>query len=69
MSYLGSLGLEFENPRVIFEISPVEVALLQNFAKNQTCLKLGQKMSYLGVCQREFQKSIVIFEITTLKFV
>ena len=49
--------------------TPLEIALLQNFAKKQKCLNLGPKMPDLGIFGLEFENNIAIFEITTLKFV
>ena len=47
MPDLGIFGLEFENNIVIFEISILEFAYLQNFVKKQKCLNLGSKMRWV----------------------
>ena len=54
MPDLDIFGLEFENNFVIFEISTLEFAYLQNFAEKQKCLNLGPKMPYLGIFGLEF---------------
>ena len=70
MPYLGIFRLEFENNIVIFEISTLEFAQVQNFVKKkQNCLILGPKMPYLGVFGLEYSKAVVVFEISTLAFV
>ena len=66
---LGCFWAEFENHTIVFEMSTLEFACLQNFVKNWKCLNLGQKMSYLGVLTLEFLKTIVIFQISILEFV
>ena len=45
---LAIFGLEFENNILIFEISTLEFALLQNFEEKRKCLNVGRKMLYLG---------------------
>ena len=42
----GYFGRELEKSIVIIEISTLKLALLQNFAKKQKFLNLGQKMPY-----------------------
>ena len=69
MSYLDIFGQEFEKTIVVFEISTLKFAYLQNFPKKQKCLNLGPKMPDLGIFGLEFWKTIVIFEISTLNFV
>ena len=74
MPNLGILGLVFENNIAIFEISNLEFALLQNFAKKQKCLNLGGKIPYLGIFDQKcliwvflgknYKRTIVIFEIS-----
>ena len=74
MPNLGILGLVFENNSAIFEISNLEFALLQNFAKKQKCLNLGGKIPYLGIFDQKcliwvflgknYKRTIVIFEIS-----
>ena len=64
---------------VLFKISFLKFASLQNFLRKQKCLTLGLKMAdwvfltrnLLSVYfkARIFEKSVVIFEISTLKFV
>ena len=68
MPYMGTFGLEFQKPIVIFEISTLKFVKLQNFTKKK-CLNLGPEMPDLGILGLEFEKNIVIFEISTLKFV
>ena len=59
----------FKENIVIFEISTLGFAWLENFAKKQKCLNLEPKMSYLSIFKLEFEKTIVIFEISTLEFI
>ena len=54
MPYLGISGLEVKNNIVMFEISTLKYAKLQNFMKKQKCLNLGPKMSYLSTFEQEF---------------
>ena len=44
MPYLGIFALDFESN---IEISTLDSAYMQNFAKKQKCLNLGPKMYYL----------------------
>ena len=55
MSYLGIFGLKFGNNIVIFEISTLKFAQLQNFKKKQKWLNLGPKMPYLGMFRINFK--------------
>ena len=59
----------FKKTIVIFEISTLEFAYLQNLTKKQKYLALGRKMPDLGIFGLEFENNIVIFEISTLQFV
>ena len=54
---------------VIFEISTLKFASLQNFSKKQKYLNLGPKMHDLGILRPEFENNIVIFEISTFELV
>ena len=54
MPDLCIFALESENNIVIFEISTLEFAELQTFAKKQKCITLGTKMPYFGIFGREF---------------
>ena len=54
---------------VIFEISILKFAYLQNFLKNQKCLNLEPKMPDFGIFGREFENNFVICEISALEFV
>ena len=50
--FLVIFGLEFKKKKktiVIFEISTLEFAYLQNFAKKHKCLNLQPKMPYLRI--------------------
>ena len=69
MSYLDIFGQEFEKTIVVFEISTLKFAYLQNFPKKQKCLNLGPKMPDLGIFGLEYENNIVIFEINTLELV
>ena len=42
---------------------------MQNFAKKQKYLNLGQKLADLYIFGPKFENNIVIFEISTLEFV
>ena len=68
MLYLGFFGQEFKTI-VIFEISTLRFAYLQNFMKKQNCLNFGPKMPDLGILRTEYENNIVIFEISTLELV
>ena len=69
MPDLGIVGLEVEKYIVIFEISILEFAYLENFVKKWKCLNLGQRMPYLSTFGLEFENYIVILEINRLEFV
>ena len=56
-------GPKFEKTIVIFEISLLEIALLESLVQKYKSLNLGSKMSALGISLLAFQNSIVIFEI------
>ena len=74
MPYLNIFGLELKKKEtiVIFEISTLKFAYLQNFIKKkQKCLNLGPKMPDLCIFGLEFENNIVIpalfmFEIVVL---
>ena len=69
MPYLSTFAMEFENNIVIFEISILKFAYLQNFTKKRKCLNSVPKMADFGIFGLEFENNIVIFEISTLEFV
>ena len=69
MPDLRIFGLEFENTIVIFEISVLELVLLQSLVQKWKSLNLRPKMPFLGTFGMEFENNIVIFEISTLEFV
>ena len=48
------LGKNFKKTIVVFEISTLKFAYLQNFPKKQKCLNLGPKMLDLGIFGLEF---------------
>ena len=48
MPDFGIFGMEFENNKVIFEISILEFVYLQKFFQKRKCLNLGPKMPCLG---------------------
>ena len=48
MSDLSIFGLEFENNILIFEISPLEFAYLQNFVKKNKLSKFETKKALFG---------------------
>ena len=62
---LRIFGLEFEKIIVMFQISVLELVLLQKLKS----LNLGPKMPYFGIIGLEFEKAVVIFEISTLNIV
>ena len=68
MPYMGTFGLEFQKPIVIFKIT-LKFVKLQNFTKKKKSVNLGPEMPDLGILGLEFEKNIVRFEISTLKFV
>ena len=69
MLYLGIFGKIFRKTIVIFEISTLKFASLQNFSKKQKCLNFEPKMPDLGILGLEFENNTVLFEISTLEFV
>ena len=54
-------GKNFKNTIVIFEISTLKFACLQNFTEKQKCLNLWPKKSGLGIFVLELENNIVIF--------
>ena len=57
MPYLGTFGLEFQNPLLIFEISHVEFVLLQNFVEKPKMSKTGTKNAlFRCLLSRNFKK-------------
>ena len=69
MLSLDIFGQEFWKTFVIFEISTLKLAYLQNFMEKQKCLNLGPKMPDLCILELEFENNIVILESSTLEFV
>ena len=69
MPKFGTKNALFGSKRSYLKSTPLEFALLQNFATKQKCLNLGPKMSELGIFGLEFENNSVIFEIRTIKFV
>ena len=65
----GYFWAKIKKKIVIFEISTLKFASLQNFLKKQKCLNLGPKMHDLGILRPEFENNIVIFEISTFELV
>ena len=64
----GYFGKIFRKTIVIFEISTLKFAYLQNFTKKQNFLNLRPKMPDLGILGLEFENNSAIFEISTLDF-
>ena len=54
---------------VIFQLSALELALLQMLVRNQKSLNLGPKMPDLFIFGLEFENTIFILEINQLEFV